>query len=142
MRATGTNWRIDGGRARGTEMVPGGSAGIRSASGNVHLEVAGGFAAGVGGLSRGDGTERDTTPRYAEDTGMAGGQFMGSDAEGDSLFCNCIAGRLRRGTFFGDAAPIAGPSARAAALCGVSGVLPAATGGVEFFFDEPVAGLL
>src|ERR1700688_2063138 len=122
-------------------MVPVGGAGVRGAGGSVYLAVAGGFAAivvGIGGLA---GIERGAAARHADDAGMAGGQFMGSDAESDSLFCDRIAGGLRGGTFFGDAAAIAGAPDRAAAFCGVSGVLLVAAGGTEFFLDESVAVL-
>ncbi len=73
MRATGTNWRIDGAGARGEEMVFGGGAGIRSVGGNVHLEVAGGLAADLVGVGCLAGGERGAAPRHAEDTGMASG---------------------------------------------------------------------
>src|ERR1700720_1945760 len=73
---------------------------------------------------------------------MARRQSVGGNAKRGSLFCGCIAGDLRRRTFFGDVAEIAGTFDRAPALRGVSGFLPAAAGGPEFFSDEPVAGLL
>src|SRR6266852_4243423 len=142
MKATGATWRIDGGGARGEEMVSSGGAGVRGAGGNVHLEVASGFAAVMVGVGRVASGERGAAARHAEDTGMARGQFMGSNAKSGSLFCGCVAGCLRCGAFFGDAAAIAGAPDRAATICRVSGFLRVAAGGAEFFFDEPVAGLL
>jgi len=142
MKATGANWKIDGGRASGEELVPGGGAGVRGAGGNVHLEVAGGLATVVVDIGGVDDGERSAAPRHAEDTGMESRQSLACGAESSSLFRDCIAGCLRRGTFFGDVAAIALAPDRAPALYRVSVFLPAAAGGAEFFFDEPVAGLL
>src|SRR5580704_4224291 len=116
-------------------------AGIVSAGGSVHLEVAGGGAAVVVGFGRMDDRERRAAPRHAKDMGMASRQPLGCNAKRCSLLCGCIDGHLRHGTFFGDAAAIAGASARAAALPGVSSFLPAAASGVELLSDEPIAEL-
>src|SRR6266481_1357018 len=124
MKATGANWRIDGGGEHGEVLVSGGDAGIRGAGGDVYLAMAGEFAAVVVGAGGVDGGERVVEKRYAEDAGMEGRQSLGGDAEGSSLFRDCIAGDLRSGTFFGDAAKIAGASDRAAALHRVFCFLP------------------
>src|SRR5258708_23446084 len=67
---------------------------------------------------------------------------MESNAKSYSLFCDRIAGRLRSGSFPGDAAAIAVAPDRAAAIQRIPGFLRAAAGGAEFVFDEPVGQLL
>src|ERR1700747_2898495 len=132
MKATGANWRIEGGGAHGEELVSGGGAGIDGAGGDVYLALAGGFAAIVVGVGGVDGCERLGEKRYAEDAGMEGGPSLGGGAGGDCFFYDCIAGDLWSGIFFGNAAAIARASGRTAAVYRVPCVLFAATGGAEF----------
>src|ERR1700741_589223 len=110
-------------------MVFGGCAGSFGAGGHVYLAIAGGFGALVVDIGGVDASERGGAPRHAEDNGMEGGQSVGGDAKGNSLLCRRSFSRLRRGTFFGDAAAIAGTFDPAAAIRRLSGFLPAATGG-------------
>ncbi len=68
MRAS---WRIDGGRARFADFLPGGGAGIRGVCGNVHLEVAGEVSADVVDYFRVVGDKHLSAAGYAENFGLA-----------------------------------------------------------------------
>src|SRR5258708_8463954 len=96
--------------------------------------MAGGFAAVLVGAGGVDGGERIGEKRYAEDAGMAGGQFLACDQKGSSLFRDCVAGDLLSGTFFRDTAEIASAFDRASAVHRLSFFFFSATGGAEFGF--------
>jgi len=108
MKATGANWRIEGVGTNRNHLVSGGGAGIGGAGGDVYLALAGGVAAVVVGAGGVDGGKRIGEKRYAEDAGMESRQSLGGDSEGDSLFRHCVAGDLRSGIIFGNAAETAG----------------------------------
>ena len=63
---------------------------------------------------------------------------MGGDETGVVVFRPSGTGDLCDWNFSGDAAAGAGTSDATKTLVWVYGVLPAATGGAEFIFDEPI----